>query len=62
MAPWRQHAARRRLPYQEAAEGSDRDRFRHLDRIKLNERPARAIAGVVDHDVGRARPGIEIGE
>src|SRR6185437_1586030 len=35
--------------------------LRHLGRIELGEWPARAVAGVVDHHVGRTR-GIERGE
>ena len=61
-APVRQHAAHRLLRHQEAAERGHRDRLLDLGRIELGERPARAVARVVDHDLGRADGGVEIGE
>ncbi len=58
----RQHAARRRLPHQESAIGGDLDRLGDFDRIEFDERPPRAIAGVVNDDVGRELGRVEIGE
>src|SRR3954447_11695143 len=50
----RQHAPGRLLPHQEAAIGTDRNGVRHVGRNEIDERPARAAAGVVDDQVGRA--------
>ena len=58
----RQHAANCGLRHQEAAEGGDLDRLGDFDWIELDERPARAIAGVVHDDVGRHLRRVEIVE
>ncbi len=58
----RQHPPRRLLGDQEGAIGGDRERLLHVDRIELDERPAGAEARIVDHDVGRAEGGLDVGE
>lgn len=50
----RHHALRRLLRHQEAAIGADRDRLCDVGGHEINERTARAAAGVVDDEVGRA--------
>jgi hypothetical protein len=49
----RQHALDRLLTDQEAAEGGGHQGFLDLGRIELGDRPAGAIARVVDHDLRR---------
>ncbi len=60
--PMRQHAPHRRLRDQESAEGGDGNRLLDLGRIEIDQRPARAIAGIVDDDVRRGLGGVERGK
>ena len=53
----RQHAARRLLRHQEAAERRHQDRFLDLGGIEVDERPAGAVARIVDDDIRRAARG-----
>ena len=57
--PVRQHAPRRLLGDQERAEGGDVERLLDFGGIEIDERPARAIARVVDHDLGRAEGAVD---
>ena len=61
MAP-REHPPRRLLRHQECPEGRHRERSFHLRRIEIDQRTARAVARVVDHNLGRADAGIQIGK
>ena len=47
---------------QERAVSRDLERLGDFDGIELDDRPARAVAGVVDDDVGRELGGVETGE
>ena len=49
-----QHAAHRLLGDAKGGDRGDIDRARDRLGVDLDERPANALAGVVDHDVGRA--------
>ena len=53
-----QHAPHRLLAHQEGAEGADLDRALHVVRRQVDQRTADAIAGVVDHHVGRTVLGL----
>ena len=50
----RHHALCGLLRHQETAISADRDRVRDVSRDEIDERSARAAAGVVDDEVGRA--------
>ena len=58
----RQHPLRRLLRHQEAAEGADGDRLRDLGRHQVDKGTARAAAGVIDHEVGRAELALDQAE
>src|SRR5215813_4442748 len=49
--PTRHHQLGRSLPDQKSGERRYAQRFLDLVRLELDQRPARAVAGVVDHDV-----------
>ena len=51
---FRHHALGGLLRHQEAAVSGHRERALDLDRIEIDERPAGAVTGIVDHHIGRA--------